>query len=199
MIPIWEPIGLPWGFNETRTETLVRESQPHGVKIYANWQSRSQLVTSRIELLDITQDESALADYERMTLSLAARLTRDSCMNEIRRFADEMLRRALAGSRPYERVRDSRRGRIHLVRPFESVGACGLVGISGPGRDDSLTCKSCIRIALSHVNRMPNPLEFVALREDEILHSRKIATTRVWSKEELEFMIQLTRNTCRIL
>jgi hypothetical protein len=179
MIAVWDPIALPAGFNWTRVAMLKRETGPYGVRMYAHWEDRSRLLTSRIELLTEALAENSLADYEELTLCLAAGLTSDQYRHEIAKFSSEVIRRALEGARPYERVSDRLRWRVHLVRPFESIGACGVSGLFGPGTNASLTCKRCIRAVLKHVERVPDPLEFVELRPGEIQHGRKVSSKSV--------------------
>ena len=186
MISVWDPIILPWGFDYKRAGMLKEATGPFGARIHAHWQNRNHLVTSKIEILVEAPAANSVADFEALTLSMAAGLSRDHYMHEISEFAHEAHRRALAGARPYERVWERRGGRTHLVRPYESVAACGRSGLNGPASNSSLTCKGCIREALRHIQRVPDPLEFVVLQPEEIFHSGKVPNKRSVSAAEIE-------------
>ena len=102
MISVWDPIILPWGFDYKRAGMLKEATGPFGAGINAHWQNRNHLVTSKIETLVEAPAANSVADFEALTLSMAAGLSRDHYMHEISEFAHEAHRRALAGERPYQ-------------------------------------------------------------------------------------------------
>lgn len=201
MIEVWDPISLPSGFDFKRIGQLERQIGKFGVRIHARWSGRSDLVTSKIESLLAAPAHQAIPNYEQCTLELASGLSRDHYMHEIRKFADEVRRRATSGTVIYERVQDCSKRRVHLVRPFESVAICGKSAITLPNGRDDLTCKPCIRLALNHINRVPHPLESVELSIEEIENGRLIAmrTPRQKSSAPRETIASVVEAWCNTM
>ena len=172
MIDIFEPLHIPESFLGHRAPRLERQAGEFGVRIKARWRSRVLLVTSEITSLDSPLPTPVVEDLAGLTLDLGPPGGGLSYITALRDFAAHAMAAERARPRAYERVYGPC-GRVHLVRPFESVAACGVRRIvEGPSRC-SITCKACAGLVLNFQTQAVDPLVSVVLRPDEVALAKK--------------------------
>lgn len=167
MIDIFDPLQIPESFFGHRASLLERQAGEFGVRIKARWRSRVLLVTSYITRLDAPLPTPVVEDLVSLTLDLGPPGSGLRYITALRDFAARAMATERARPRDYERV-EGAFGRVHLVRPFESVAACGVMRISDSATRCSLTCRACLRLALKFQTLAVDPLVSVVLRADEL-------------------------------
>lgn len=178
VIDIFDPLQIPESFFGHRAPRLERQAGEFGVRIKARWRSRVLLVTSDITSLDAPLPTPMVEDLAGLTLDLGPPGAGLSYITALRDFAAHAMATERARPRAYERVYGPF-GRVHLVRPFESVAACGVRGIvEGPSRC-SITCKACAGLVLDFQSHAVDPLVSVVLRPDEVALAKKARRLRL--------------------
>ena len=178
MIDIFDPLQIPESFLGHRAPRLERQSGEFGVRIKARWLSRVLLVTSDITSLDAPLPTPVVEDLAGLTLDLGPPGAGLCYITALRDFAAHAMAIERARPRAYERVYGPF-GRVHLVRPFESVAACGVRGIvEGPSRCP-ITCKACAGLVLDFQSHAVDPLVSVVLRPDEVALAKKAKRFRL--------------------
>lgn len=177
MIDIFEPLQIPESFLGHRAPRLERQAGEFGVRIKARWRNRVLLVTSNITSLDAPLPTPVVEDLVGLTLDLGPPGDGLSYIAALREFAAHAMATERARPRDYERVQGPF-GRVHLVRPFEAVAACGARGFVEGATRSSITCRACSGLVLDFQAHAVDPLVSVVLRPDEVALAKKAGQPR---------------------
>lgn len=178
MIDIFEPLHIPESFLGHRAPRLEHQAGKFGVRIKARWLSRVLLVTSDITSLDAPLPTPVVEDLASLTLDLGPPGAGLSYITALRDFAAHAMAAERARPLNYERVHGPF-GRVHLVRPFEAVAACGVRGFVEGATRSSITCKVCAGLVLDFQRHAVDPLVSVVLRPDEVTLAKKASRLRL--------------------
>lgn len=198
MIDIFEPLQIPESFVGYRAHQLQLQAGEFGVRIKARWRNRVLLVTSNITSLDAPLPALVVEDLIALTLDLGPPGADLNYITALREFAAHAIATERARPREYERV-EGHPGRVHLVRPFESVAACGVKGIVEGATRCSLTCRACAGLVLNFQTYAADPLVSVVLRPKELALAKEAGRPRPVDPRAVAFRDPATPDATEIL
>lgn len=172
VIDIFDALQIPESFFGHRAPRLEHQAGEFGVRIKARWRQRVLLVTSDITSLCAPLPMLVVEDLVSLTLDLGPPGTGLRYINALRDFAAHARAAERARPRDYERVQGPF-GRVHLVRPFEAVAACGAKGFVEGATRSPITCRACAGLVLDFQAHAVDPLVSVVLRPDEVALAKK--------------------------
>ena len=178
VIDIFDPLQIPQSFFGHRAPRLEHQAGEFGVRIKARWLSRVMLVTSDITSLEAPLPTPVVEDLAGLTLDLGPPGAGLSYITALRDFAAHAMAAERARPRDYERVRGAF-SRVHLVRPFEAVAACGARGFVEGATRSPITCRACAGLVLDFQAHAVDPLASVVLRPDEVALAKKAKRLRL--------------------
>lgn len=178
MIDIFDALQIPESFFGHRAPRLEHQAGEFGVRIKARWFSRVLLVTSDITSLEAPLPTPVVEDLASLTLDLGPPGAGLSYITALCDFAGHARAAERARPRDYERVHGPF-GRVHLVRPFEAVAACGARGFVERATRSPITCKACAGLVFDFQRHAVDPLVLVVLRPDEVALAKKANRLRL--------------------